>query len=323
MTNNAIIYEKDSVNRSWSEAGIGNAFIFGKVMSTQTDLLLELLQLSLPEMHIRSIRGAGKEVDIKLSMDAHGVRLDVLVLDDQGRSIDVEMQVHNEQNVGKRMRYYCGAIDQTQLEAGTEYSDLPETVVLFITDFDPFDRQRLRYTFRNICIEDRDLEMQDGSTKVILNAKGTIGDISEDLRGFLDLVTGIAPREEGSFADRVQKQVILARQNSQWRREYMDWEMTLRHERAVARKEGVKEGLKEGLKEGMKIGELRSLSNQIIKKVEKGKSLPAIAEELESDVDTIRPIYEAVVEAAPDYNEDRIVEDVLRRRNPRWNFSQT
>ena len=82
------------VSKEWSQAGIGNAFIFGKVMSSNPDLLLELLQISLPELHIQSIRDVRKEVDIKLSIDAHGVRLDVSARDDQGRTFDVEMQLH-------------------------------------------------------------------------------------------------------------------------------------------------------------------------------------------------------------------------------------
>ena len=36
---------------------------------------------------------------------------------------------------------------------------------------------------------------------------------------------------EGSFAERVQKQVNYARRNAIWRKEYMNWEMTLRNER--------------------------------------------------------------------------------------------
>ncbi|MBP3881072.1 MAG: hypothetical protein J6E40_02690 [Lachnospiraceae bacterium] len=43
---------------------------------------------------------------------------------------------------------------------------------------------------------------------------------------------------EGSFADRVQKQVYIARRNAKWRKEYMDWEMTLRNEREKGREEG-------------------------------------------------------------------------------------
>ena len=42
---------------------------------------------------------------------------------------------------------------------------------------------------------------------------------------------------EGSFAARVQKQVEQARRNAMWRKEYMDWEMTLLNEREKGREE--------------------------------------------------------------------------------------
>ena len=45
--------EEDIVFEEWSSAGIGNAFLFGKVMTSNPDLLLELLQYSLPEYHIQ------------------------------------------------------------------------------------------------------------------------------------------------------------------------------------------------------------------------------------------------------------------------------
>ena len=76
----------------WSSAGIGNAFLFGKVMTSNPDLLLELLQYSMPEYHIQEIEKPQREVDIKLSVDSHGVRLDILAIDDKGSFIDVEMQ---------------------------------------------------------------------------------------------------------------------------------------------------------------------------------------------------------------------------------------
>ena len=60
-----------TLEEKWEKAGIGNAFIFGKVMSTNTDLLLELLQLSLPELEIREISDAVQEVYLKTSIDAH------------------------------------------------------------------------------------------------------------------------------------------------------------------------------------------------------------------------------------------------------------
>ena len=226
----------------WSKAGIGNAFLFGKVMTANPDLLLELLQYSLPEFHIRKIEEVEKEVEIRLSIDAHGVRLDILTSDDKGRYIDVEMQMKDEKNIPHRMRYYESAIDQINLERGMDYTELGDMIIMFITPFDPFQNRGLyRYTFRTLCLEDRELEMQDGVTKVVLNANGREGEISTELKGFLQLVAGSTNCAEGTFAARVQSQVVKARQNARWRKEFMDWEMTLRHEREKGREEGRQE----------------------------------------------------------------------------------
>ena len=265
----------EKLEEKWEKAGIGNAFIFGKVMSTNADLLLELLQLSLPEMEIEGISTANSEASIKTSIDAHGVRLDIIVRDYTGRSYNVEMQLRNERNIPKRMRYYGGSLDQTNLKPGEGYNKLKDTVILFITPFDPFDRRRYRYTFRNICLEEKKrLELGDGTTKVILNAAGETGDISPALKDFLNLVMGIYLPGGSSYADRVQKQVQIAKRNSTWRREYMNWEMTLAVERD----------------KGMDIGEIRHLIRQIMSKSSLGQSEKQISEDLLEDYSHVHEI---------------------------------
>ena len=240
-------FEYENAYEEWSTAGIGNTFLFGKVMTSNPNLLLELLQYSLPEFHIQQIENPEKEADVKLSIDAHGVRLDVITTDDQGtddqgRRIDVEMQMRDEKNIPRRMRYYEGSIDQATLEKGQNYNRLGDVVILFITPFDPFDAHGYyKYTFRNTCQEDKEIVLDDGVTKVILNAAGHKGEITSELKEFLQLVAGnVDPAcyPEGSFADRVQRQVHIARRNARWRKEYMDWEMTLRNEREKGREEG-------------------------------------------------------------------------------------
>ena len=239
-------FEYENAYEEWSTAGIGNTFLFGKVMTSNPNLLLELLQYSLPEFHIKQIENPEKEADVKLSIDAHGVRLDVITTDDKGRRIDVEMQMRDEKNIPRRMRYYEGSIDQTILEKGQNYNRLGDVVILFITPFDPFDAHGYyKYTFRNTCQEDKELVLDDGVTKVVLNAAGRKGEITSELKEFLQLVAGNVDPTcylEGSFADRVQRQVHIARRNARWRKEYMDWEMTLRNEREKGREEGREEG---------------------------------------------------------------------------------
>ena len=91
----------------------------------------------------------------------------------------------------------------------------------------------------------RQCSERTAGAKVVLNATGRKGEITSELKEFLQLVAGNADPTcylEGSFADRVQRQVHIARRNARWRKEYMDWEMTLRNEREKGREEGREEG---------------------------------------------------------------------------------
>jgi len=116
------------------------------------------------------------------------------------------------------------------------------------------------------------------------------------LKGFLDLVAGIQSYEKGSFADRIQEQVIRARQNVEWRRQYMDWKMTLLSERSKGREEGT----------------LLKEVELISKKIKRGLGLPAIAVEMEMEEAAIRPIYDAVKASAPDYDSEQILQMLLK-----------
>ena len=113
----------------------------------------------------------------------------------------------------------------------------------------------------------------------IKNAAGHKGDITQELKEFLQLVAGNADPtryEEGSFADRVQRQVHIARRNARWRKEYMDWEMTLRNEREKGREEGREEGRME---ERVKTEEQRKRAESEKERAEAEKERADAAEE--------------------------------------------
>ena len=87
----------------------------------------------------------------------------------------------------------------------------------------------------------------------------------------------------------------------------MDWKMTLRHERNLGREEGREEGIE--------IGILITRIEMIVRRVKRGLDLPAIADALDMDQETIRPIWETVREAAPEYDQDEILRKLLPERN--------
>ena len=58
--------------------------------------------------------------------------------------------------------------------------------MIFICNHDPYGRSRYVYTFRSRCEEDDSVLLDDEATKIIVNTKGTVGDIGGDLKAVID-----------------------------------------------------------------------------------------------------------------------------------------
>ena len=65
-----------------------------------------------------------------------GVRFDVLAEDSEGKLYDCEVQRANEGAAPRRARYNSSMMDSRELAKGAEFSELPETWVIFITEND-------------------------------------------------------------------------------------------------------------------------------------------------------------------------------------------
>lgn len=103
-----------------------------------------------------------------------GIRMDFYVIDIENRIFNVEMQKRNEGNIPKRTRFYQGLVDAPLLKTGERgFDHLNPLYIVVICDFDLFGFQKYRYTFTNRCHEIEGLELGDGSTKIILNTKGS------------------------------------------------------------------------------------------------------------------------------------------------------
>ena len=84
------------------------------------------------------------------------------------------------------------------LLTGEDYTELPNTYVIFICDFDPFGKDKYRYTFRTTCQESENVELEDGRTTVFLNTRGKEfhDPYVEQLQKFIRNVKGSREMEE-------------------------------------------------------------------------------------------------------------------------------
>lgn len=208
---------------------ITDDFMFGVVMRDPKKCkpLLEMIL----GVTINKIEYLEPQKSIAERYESKSIRLDVYVADDVGTVYDVEIQTESKKSLPKRTRYYQGMIDLHILEKGEDYASLKKSFVIFICTYDPFGKGRRVYTFENRCIEDTSIALGDEATKIILNAKGTIGEVNEELGNVLSYMDGSAPNSEYTRA--LDKAVEEIRSDEKWRREYMVLNEMMRESRRL------------------------------------------------------------------------------------------
>lgn len=208
----------ESKQTNWEDLGISNDFLFGKVMQNPS-LCKELLQRILPDLKIDHIEYPELQKTIKPDADAKSIRLDVYIKDNKNVVYNIEMQASDTKELPKRSRYYQSLIDLQLIDKGQTYRKLNRSFIIFICLEDIFKHGRHIYTFENLCKEDSSISMEDETTKIFLNADSKMDDISKELKAFLDYVGGKIT--DDTFVQELDEAVKQAKQNREWRHEYM------------------------------------------------------------------------------------------------------
>lgn len=224
---------------------IQNNFLFQQVMKNQCickRLIEELLNIKIAELSYPFA-----EHTIETGVDSRGIRLDVIVADENHTHYNLEMQVENRKSsdtgeplLPKRTRYYQSFLAVDLLSKGQDFDKLNSTYIIFICAFDLFGEGRYTYTFKSKCLENPDLELANGATVMIINSLGTKGNISPRAKSFLGYVNDAIAR--GAFTQEIDDEVKRVKRSSELRRQYMLLEMRLHDERMVGRAEGREEG---------------------------------------------------------------------------------
>lgn len=221
------------------ELTIKDNFMFGAVM-TDADNCRSFLQMVL-NIPIERVE-ISKERSIIYHPEYKGVRLDVYAKDEKNTRYNVEMQVSKEPDLPRRARYYHSQITAELLLSGADYSELPDTYVIFICDYDPFGEKKYMYNFENCCIQDRDLFFEDGTHTICLSTHGEDREeVPKELVKFLEYVKADLNKSTGDFEDdfvtRLQKSVHHVKKSREMEERYMLFEELLKTERKEGRVE--------------------------------------------------------------------------------------
>lgn len=192
------------------ELTIKDNFMFGAVMMDEENckgLLERVLEIPIERVEV------SREKSIVYHPEYKGVRLDVYAKDEHQSHYNVEMHVERKAALGKRSRYYQSQMDMELLLSGEDYSELPNTYVIFICDFDPFGEEKYRYVFEMQCKESKHTNVK--------------ADLAESEEAFDD-----------PYVEQLQKFIRKVKRSREMEERFMIFEEMLKEEREEGREEG-------------------------------------------------------------------------------------
>ena len=215
------IQKEQTLEEKWENATIANNFIFYKVMRNNPDVCQELLEILL-EFKIERIE-MSQEEEINVDFGSKGIRMDVYAKDSDGqKAYNIELQAKDTKELPERARYYQGVMDVDLLKSGQDYKNLNTTFIVFICVDDIFEKGLAKYTFENLCVEDPKIKMGDRAYKYFFISQNCDKLLDEEQKAFLKMVSN--NKSSNAFTNKVKKLVDNAKRNTQWRKQFMDWE---------------------------------------------------------------------------------------------------
>ena len=260
---------------------ISNDFMFKEVMKSNKGLCKRLVG-SIMQQDIEDIVYIETEKTLQPYYDSRGIRLDVILADENHTRYNLEMQARNVISkagvalLPKRTRYYQSVIDMDMLKQGENFDQLNPLVLIFICTFDFYKEGRYVYTFKSRCLENLELELANDVTVKLVNAKGKHGQVNTLLKNFLRYVMTNEPVDD--FTEDVERQVWAVKNDKKAREEYMVLQAKIREHEIVAYEAGEAQGHATGLAEGLAEGEAKKSRETAIKMLKKQKPLSEIKE---------------------------------------------
>ncbi|HJG15487.1 MAG TPA: Rpn family recombination-promoting nuclease/putative transposase [Ligilactobacillus salivarius] len=255
------LLSEEILEKKWQEATIKRDIIFTKVFGENKKLTLELLQIILPKLKIEEIIDIIPEDREKENIVYRGVRFDVYVKDENGRMYDIEMQVVNHHDLGKRIAYYQNKLSSKALKPSQKFFEKNDTFVIFVCDFDYFQLGLPVYHTTMRLKEDLNKIVDTGEHNVILNSRAKdFSSVSPEVKAFLEYVR--ENKVSNEFTKDLDREVKKIKSSTEVRDSFMTWEEKLAEERYYAGKEAEEKGMEKGIEKGKREMVVNAIKNQ-------------------------------------------------------------
>ena len=137
------------------------------------ELLLRII-LNKPDLRVKSVKTQRR----MKNLIGRDICLDIDADDDAGKEYNIEVQRADKGADRKRARYHSSILDAHLLHPGDDFSNLPETFVIFITENDVIGKGKPIYSIER-RIDDTDELFDDGEHIIYVN--GADKDASTEL----------------------------------------------------------------------------------------------------------------------------------------------
>ncbi len=273
--------QKNSVSRMkrFEDLTFTDDFMFCTTLTENPELCRELAEMIIGR-RISRIVSVQKQRSVEILPDGRGVRFDVC-LEGEEEVCDIEMQNSVDRNVlPGRTRYYQSAMDIDELMRSEDYTKLKKSYILFLCRNIPFEGKDLhKFTFRNVCVEDPELELEDGTYKIFLTPAGTADDISKEMRELMSYITD--NKAESDFTVRLENAVNAIKKGEGWRREYMQLKEKMDAQYEAGKNDGIEQGKEDGI----------NLTLDVLSLLNSGeKNFDKIAKACNTSVETVKEI---------------------------------
>ena len=188
-----------------------------------------------------------------------------------GSYCNVEVQRSDSDDHFRRVRYHAACITANVVDPGEQFEQVDDLVVVYISEFDPFDEGRTVYHVRNM-VEETGRAVLDGLREIYVNTKYNDGsEIAELMQCLLEPV--VTNPKFPALAKELQAEKGNVRGDESMCKLVEEYAQKRAKEYGEQQKaEGLIEGRKEGIKEGKTAGTLETLVSLV-----KEKSLDPVA----------------------------------------------
>ena len=218
------------------------------------------VQLLLDIILDHDIRIIDKDIQHRLdNIKGRTAIIDMYIADDKGRYIDIEIQREDSQAIGKRAGYHASALKTNVTEKGTEWKEIPEIYIIFITENDVIGEGLPIYHIER-RIKENGKKFEDGTHIIYVNGRNEeetrLGRLMRDLKSK-------DPRE--MYYKELREEVRYYKEEKEGIEKMCKiFEEVEQRGVKIGKEQGKKEGLIIGQQKGIEINRIVSIKNLML-----------------------------------------------------------